>query len=171
MTVIEELHAFIRERLFGPGPWLADIAANKEINRKLFEDWKLEVDCIGRDGRGITNTPLGNELHVDIMMVFMGHWEPWEIPEILCIRGLISVDEMRDVQDRWAARDEVETLHRQDLEEFLLPMVRRAYTAFIQAPELYAQEDWDIIRNSDHAKKMTQQLYEEMRSETEWPNA
>jgi hypothetical protein len=29
------------------------------------------------------NTPLGNELHLELLEVFMGFWDEWEVPHIL----------------------------------------------------------------------------------------
>lgn len=141
-----ELHALVRERLFGTGgPWLADIVANTAIRRKLDEDWKLRLDCIG-PVRGFKNTPLGEELHVELMSVFAGHWEPAEIPEILHSHRLISESEMHDVYDRWESGEDIEAL--------LLPLVRRAYKTFMQAPELF----WQPFFDEDRAKRLLDQM-------------
>ena len=150
-----ELHAFVRERLFGTGgPWLADIVANKAIRRKLDEDWKLQLDCISpgmEKNRCLKNTPLGDELHVDLMSVFAGHWEPGEIPDILHSHRLISESEMRDVYDRWEDGE--------DIEELLLPLARRAYRTFMQAPELF----WQPYFDEERAKQLLDQFHESLR--------
>jgi hypothetical protein len=44
------------------------------------------------------NTPLGRELHLDLLMVFMGLWDQWEIPMILEDHGLIDDLDRRDVE-------------------------------------------------------------------------
>jgi len=40
-------------------------------------------------------TPLGKELDVDLFMVFIGMWDPWEVPGILLDRGLINESEFQ----------------------------------------------------------------------------
>jgi hypothetical protein len=148
-----ELHALVRERLFGPGPWLADIVANAAICRKLQDDWKLWLNCISPD-RCLKNTPLGDELHVELMSVFAGHWEPGEIPEILRSHRLISEPEMRDVYDRWE--------NGENLEDLLLPLARRAYLTFMQAPELF----WQPLFDEERAKQLRDQFREYLRADS-----
>jgi len=68
------------------------------------------------------NTPLGNELHLVLLEVFMGFWDEWEVPEILEDYGLI---------EKW----EVHRLRRvlsagAGWEQTLKDSVRRAYLAF-----------------------------------------
>lgn len=115
----EELHAFVCERLFGLGPWLAE--PDKAIHDK-FIDWGLEIECIGIDGIVYQNTPLGDELHADLIRLFAGYEYAGEIPIILLDHGLISEDEMHAVYDRWMAGE--------DIGDLLLPLARRAYATF-----------------------------------------
>jgi hypothetical protein len=49
------------------------------------------------------NTPLGRELHLDLLMVFMGLWDQWEIPMILEDHGLI--DDLEADNQREAMRE------------------------------------------------------------------
>ena len=50
------------------------------------------------------NTPLGSELHLDLLMVFMGLWDEWEIPMILEDHGLIDDLEAEHMLDLLGAR-------------------------------------------------------------------
>jgi len=75
-------------RLFGSGPWLADRESCVALQTKL-EQMGLEERVPGeRDTRRIT--PLGKELHSDLVMVFLGLWDEYEIPMILEDHGFID---------------------------------------------------------------------------------
>jgi hypothetical protein len=69
-------------------------------------------------------TPLGRELNIDLMQVFMGMWEPYEISMILEDYGLLTEDEILEVE---------ECLYGEDPQALLLPLVRRAFLQHFQA--------------------------------------
>ena len=58
------------------------------------------------------------------MMVFMGIWQPYEVPEILEMNGLVSKDDMEEIVTR---------LEDEDHEKVLLPLVRRAFFQYFRA--------------------------------------
>ena len=60
-------------RLFGSGPWLVDWEAGIALRRKL-EQMGLKERVPGTSDTW-RNTPLGNELHLDLLMTFMGLWD------------------------------------------------------------------------------------------------
>jgi hypothetical protein len=115
--VIQTLHAMIHERLFGTRPWLADRDTIWAVDRKL------KALGLSEPVPGMPNTEqatsLGRELNFDLMYAFMGVWEPCEIPGILEDRGLISQDEILEVDERCEDGEDPETV--------LLPLVRRAF--------------------------------------------
>jgi hypothetical protein len=50
------------------------------------------------DPDGMRPTPLGEEVNVNLMMVFMGIWEPYEIPMMLEEYEFISERSNRDLE-------------------------------------------------------------------------
>jgi len=104
-------------RLFGGRPWLADREACDALRKKLDELGLQESvpgdDCMRR------NTALGNELQLDLIMVFIGLWVEWEMPMILEDHGLI------DEFDTSRLFDLLETCS--EPEYLLRPIVRKAY--------------------------------------------
>jgi hypothetical protein len=64
---------------------------------------------------------LGNEVCVDVVMVFLGVWEPTEVAYVLHRNNLMSEEEMREI---WAREDAGERP-----EGMLPPYVRRASLA------------------------------------------
>jgi hypothetical protein len=68
------------------------------------------------------STPLGNELHLDLVEVFMGFWDEWEIPTILEQYGLI---EEQEVHRLWRVLN-AGTGWERTFKDY----VRRAYLAF-----------------------------------------
>jgi hypothetical protein len=80
-----ELRSMVEERLFGDGPWSSDDpAVNGAVHEKLVALGLLRVDPSGN----IHATDLGAELDVEIMSVFMGHHDPYEVPD--CLVPLIT---------------------------------------------------------------------------------
>ena len=116
-AIIANLHAMIVTRLFGGRPWLADREACDAISRKL-EDLGLQERVPG-DTLATISTGLGNELEVDLVMVFVGLWDEWEIPSILERHGLIDEIEEFHIYDR------LETSG--DPERALRPLVQKAF--------------------------------------------
>ncbi len=116
-AVIQGLHAMIVTRLFGGRPWLADREACDALRKKL-DELGLQESVPG-DDRTRRNTALGNELQLDLVMVFIGLWVEWEMPMILEDHGLI------DEIDTSRLFDLLETCS--DPEYLLRPIVRKAY--------------------------------------------
>jgi hypothetical protein len=75
-------------RLFGSRPWLADWESTVALQRKLRQ-MGLEEPVPGTSNT-TRFTPLGTELRVDLLMVFMGLWDEREIPMILEDHGFID---------------------------------------------------------------------------------
>jgi hypothetical protein len=75
-----------------------------------------------------------------------------KFPEILHSHRLISEPEMQDVYERWE--------NGEDLEGLLLPLARRAYRTFTQAPELF----WQPFIDKDRGKQLLDQIHEYLRS-------
>jgi hypothetical protein len=121
--VIQTVHAMIHERLFGDRPWLVDREAAWAVNRKL-KGLGLNEQVILGELYSLRETPLGGELNINLMKVFMGMWEPYEVPMIFADHGLLSEDEILDVE---------ECLYEESPETALLPLVRRAFFQHFQA--------------------------------------
>jgi hypothetical protein len=68
--ILAEVEAMIFARLFGSGPWLADRESAVVLSRRL-EQLGLEERVPGTSNTW-RNTPLGRELHFDLLMVFVG---------------------------------------------------------------------------------------------------
>lgn len=122
LEAIQTLHALVHERLFGTCQWIAD----REIARALSK--KLRVLGLNERVPGPPGTQrataLGREVNIDLMMVFMGIWQPYEVPEILEMNGLVSKDDMEEIVTR---------LEDEDHEKVLLPLVRRAFFQYFRA--------------------------------------
>lgn len=119
--VITTLHAMVHEGLFGSRPWLTDREISGAVTNKLRELGLTEL--VPGSSNSERNTALGRELHTRLLMVFMGVWEPYEVPFILEDYGLMSDDE---------ALDAVSRLEQEDPEAVLLPFVRRAFFQHFQ---------------------------------------
>jgi len=104
-------------RLFGRCYWLADREACDALSRKL-DDLGLQERVSGDEDTS-RKRPLGNELPLDLIMVFLGLWDEWEMPNILERHGLIDeIDESR-IYDLLASS--------RDPERVLRPIVRKAF--------------------------------------------
>ena len=115
--VIQALHAMMISRLFGGRPWLADREACDALCKKL-DDLGLQERVRG-DEHTFRNTPLGNELQINLILVFLGLWVEWEVPGILEDYGLI------DEIDTYRLFDLLEI--SSDPEYVLRPVVRKAF--------------------------------------------
>ena len=96
--IAKQLRTMVEERLFGAKPWPID--NNYEVRQQLI-DWGL----VEKIGSNIHTTALGCELSVDTWSAFIGHHEPFEVPDILAQMGMITEEEADHiVLDRWEAR-------------------------------------------------------------------
>src|SRR6516225_2158382 len=95
--IIAELENMVVARLFSGQPWLADRETNSAYHRKLTQMGLFEQVC--EKPQTWRNTPLGNELDVDLFSVFMGHWDEWEVPMILEEYHLIDKSEADLIYD------------------------------------------------------------------------
>ena len=116
-AVIQSLHEIMVTRLFGGHPWLADREACGALGKKL-DNLGLQERVPG-DILTTRSTSLGIELELDLVMVFVGLWDEWEMPIILERYGLI------DETDESRIYDLLETCS--DPEQLLRPIVRKAY--------------------------------------------
>ncbi len=89
--VIQELDALVFARLFGSRPWLVDRETAVALKRKLAQ-LGLEEQVPG-ETETWRSTPFGIEQRLDLLMVFIGLWDEWEIPYILETYGLIDESE------------------------------------------------------------------------------
>jgi hypothetical protein len=134
----QKLLAWVRERLFGGGRWLADDEIRKALAEKLelFGLEELDDPSTGT----LRPTLLGREVNVDLDLIttFLGMWETYEVTYNLYTNGLISDQEKREVEDRMDEVPEVPTdmlrftgLKEQDylaaMEAVMLRLVRRAF--------------------------------------------
>jgi hypothetical protein len=124
--IIAEVDAMVSARLFGSGPWLRDPESGVALQRRL-EQMGLE-ERVPSASDTWRNTPLGRELHLDLLMVFMGLWDQWEIPMILEDHGLIDDLEAQHMQDLLQAG--------RDPEIALKEYVREAYLKYYKTTKL-----------------------------------
>ena len=126
--IIAELENMAAARLFSGRPWLADRETNSAYHRKLIQMGLLEQVC--DKPQTWRNTPLGNELDVDLFSVFMGHWDEWEVPMILKDYQLIDEAEA-EAPYAHLGKAEAEALYarldKDDAESVLIGYVKRAY--------------------------------------------
>ena len=91
------LHEMVDERLFGNKPWPVDNDSEGWVWATQLELGLIE-NVAGKD-QTFRKTSLGTELHIDLMNAFMGFWEPFELPEVLEMRGLINKKDVKHL--RW----------------------------------------------------------------------
>ena len=89
--IIAELENMVVARLFSGQPWLADWETNSAYHQKLIKMGLVEQ--VRDEPPTWRNTPLGNELDIDLFQVFMGLWCEWEVPMILEEYGLLNESE------------------------------------------------------------------------------
>jgi hypothetical protein len=119
-TKIEsQLEMMGRSRLFGNGRWLAEGMEAKRLT-EMLEKMGLEQRTLDNSSK---NTPLGNELNVDLHMVFLGLWEPLSMIGTLEDQGLLDPDEV-DRLNNLVCEDE------EDFEPILRARVQRAYREY-----------------------------------------
>src|SRR3989442_3337516 len=118
--IVRQLHLIIDARLFGAAGWLVDRESANRLQTTLLQMGLVEEV----PGKADTwrNTPLGNELHLVLLEVFMGFWDEWEVPEILEEYGLIEKWEVHRLRRVLSASARWERTPKD--------YVRRAYPAF-----------------------------------------
>ena len=124
--ILAEMEAMVFARLFGSRPWLVDRESGVALQRRL-EQMGLEERVPGTNDTW-QKTPLGSELHLDLLIVFMGLWNEWEIPMILEDHGLIDDLEAQHMQDLLQAG--------RDPEIALKEYVREAYLKYYKTTKL-----------------------------------
>jgi len=82
------LDAIVVERLFGNRPWLADRETMAALKQVLFR-FGLGEQVPGQPDYW-QYTPLGRELQLELLCVFMGWWHEWDAVIILEKYGLID---------------------------------------------------------------------------------
>ena len=102
---------------------LADRETCSAVHRKLIQMGLVEQIC--DEPQTWRNTPLGKELDLDLLLVFIGHWDECEIPIILEEYGLI--DEGPSSTQSWNARP------RPVQERLLSGYAKRAYFDYRKA--------------------------------------
>jgi hypothetical protein len=117
-AAICKLHEIADYRLLGSGGWPASgesVPAFFRIIREFGLDEEID------DGLGSTrSTTLGDELSIDLMTMFAGCWEVYEIPAILADHGYIDCTEAEELCE----------LELSNLERKLRFLAYRAYLDF-----------------------------------------
>jgi len=116
----------IDSRLFGSRPWLADREACDAMKKRLH-DMGLDEEVPVQPGT-TRSTNFGMEQRLNLMMVFLGFFDEWDMLIILENYGLIDELESDQLFDRMV--DGV------DPERVLLHIVRRAYLDFYNPTRL-----------------------------------
>ena len=119
--IIAELENMVVARLFSGQPWLADPETVSAYERKLIQMGLIEQVCI--EPPAWRNTPLGNELDVDLLQVFMGIICEWDVPITLEEYGLLTEPEFDAIIESSEA----------DAETLLSGYVKRAYFDYRRA--------------------------------------
>jgi hypothetical protein len=91
------LEAIVAVRLFGDGNWLVDRESGPALS-KVLQEMGLE-EQLPNDPKTTRSTSLGKEFNIDLQMVFMGLWEPWDMIFILEEHELIDTDEVDTLVD------------------------------------------------------------------------
>jgi hypothetical protein len=113
--ILAEVETIVFARLFGGGPWLTDPETAVALQKRL-EHMGLEERVLGTNNTW-RNTPLGKELRLDLLMVFMGLWDEGEIPMILEDYGLIDDLETQHLLDLLEAGREPEIVLKKSVRE------------------------------------------------------
>jgi hypothetical protein len=77
--IVRQLHQLLDARLFGTAAWPVN---GETADRNPVADGLL-VEEVPGEANTWRNTPLGSELHINLVQVFIGCWDEWEIPTIL----------------------------------------------------------------------------------------
>jgi hypothetical protein len=118
-AVARRLRVLIGERLFGRGPWLP----GPKTSWKLWGEI-VAMKLVTEDGsRRSISTPLGKYMNVDLMLVFLGLFDPLLAPITLEQNNLMDEDEVDAV---YAGVEKPERV--------LPPYLRRAFKKYFGAP-------------------------------------
>ncbi len=83
---------FVQVRLFhNAAPWPMDVSELADFNKVL--DTTGLVETVPGKGGGWRKTPLGDAMNLDLLMVFLGVWDKWDVPLLLKDNGLIDAAE------------------------------------------------------------------------------
>jgi len=116
--VCRELYNAAEFHLFGAGSWPADREASGAF-WKLLNDYGLTASV--SDEPGTTQyTPLGLELNVELMSIFAGAVNLWDIPLLLDLMGYLDDDEA----------DAIYTVKSKHPERVIRQHVRQVYFKF-----------------------------------------
>ena len=127
-AVIAEIQKMILTRLYGEGMWLADRDAVDVIDRRLRQLGLQET--VPEDPSSTRATALGNELKLDLIMVFLGLLAEEEVPLILMNYGLFDEYDLEEFYDRMAWGF--------DPDRLLLPLVHNAYIKIFNPSGLHS---------------------------------
>jgi hypothetical protein len=94
-SIICELHEITDHFLLGAGTWPADGESLPALFR-IFRSLGLDEDVPDSPGTS-RSTALGKELNLDLLMVFVGAWDIWEIPGILKEYGYIGESQAEEL--------------------------------------------------------------------------
>jgi hypothetical protein len=120
--VLTFLQDAIRLRLFEAETWLADREASTAIMIGVIQRG-LERSL---DHQSTQSTSLGRALEINLLLVFMGCWDEWEVPWVLEQNQLIDEDELSALWSRMG--------RSKDLEKILRPVVQKAYKKYCTKP-------------------------------------
>jgi hypothetical protein len=123
VAIISKLHQIADHYLLGDGVWPAHREGLEAFSRTI-RDLGLNEEVAGQPGT-TRCTALGRELKLDLMMVFVGAWDMWEIPGVLEEFGYI--DE--------ADTDDLCSAQPVEIERRLRWLVLRTYFEFCNRPE------------------------------------
>jgi hypothetical protein len=126
-AVIAKLESIVFARLFESDPWLAHRETCVAVERCL-EELGLQERVCGSNNTW-TNTRLGTELNLDLLSVFMGIWDEWEMPIILLDHELLDEVEVEYLQ-HWLQRG-------REPEAVLKKHVRAAYLKYYKYNPAY----------------------------------
>ena len=115
--ILTQIHAIVDARLFSGRPWLPDREACDAL-RRTFVQLGLDEQVPG-DTESWLTTALGREHRLDLIDVFTGMLEEWEMASILEEHGLIDQSEREFIYDQLEADP--------DTKGVTLPFVRKAY--------------------------------------------
>ena len=126
--VVARVDEIASRRLFSDPKWLVDgpIAAN--VLDRTLQKLGLVEPLSG--GTGYQNTNLGRELNIDLQLVFMGLFEPWDAIHILEDHNLVSDDEIDTLFD-------LLEMGEQHYEHILRARVQQAYRDYFGATRLH----------------------------------
>ena len=120
LRILQELDAIAVEKLFGTDTWPATDAEVSKLSHRLIE--------LGLDAKVNHNTTqttaLGRELHVPILMAFLGLYASWDLVSELKANGLIEPQ---------LAMELLESMES-DCEPLLKEHVVAAYRAYYRWP-------------------------------------